>query len=103
MNRVEQLKKFLEEDPNDPFNLYALALEYQKTDRTLALRLFKQLTHEHPDYLATYYPMAKLYADLDDRGSACKAYEAGIEKSRQQQNMKALRELQAAYDELRFE
>ena len=31
-SRIEQLKQFAKEDPNDPFNKYALALEYQKTD-----------------------------------------------------------------------
>lgn len=29
-NRIEQLKEFLIEDPNDPFLIYALGLEYVK-------------------------------------------------------------------------
>lgn len=103
MTRLEQLKKFLEEDPVDPFNIYALAIEYQKTDHSVALRLFKQLLHEYPDYLATYYHLAKLYQGLDQKENALKIFAVGIEKSRQLNEAKALRELQAAYDELVFE
>jgi lipoprotein NlpI len=38
MTRLEQLHQFLQEDPADPFNLYALAIEYQKTDIPHALK-----------------------------------------------------------------
>ena len=102
MNRLDQLKKFLEEDPHDPFNIYALALEYQKTDRSIALRLFNQLIHEYPDYLATYYHLAKLYQELNQKENAIKIFENGIERSRALKEMKTMRELQSAYDELLF-
>ena len=32
MDRLGQLKQFVAEEPDDPFNAYALALEYLKTD-----------------------------------------------------------------------
>jgi tetratricopeptide (TPR) repeat protein len=103
MTRLEQLRKFLEDDPGDPFNIYALALEYQKTDHSVALRLFKQLILEHPDYLATYYHLAKLYQELDEKENATKIYKAGIKKATEINDRKALQELQSAFQELLFE
>jgi tetratricopeptide (TPR) repeat protein len=103
MNRLEQLHRFLEEDPNDPFNTYALALEYQKTDTTKALTLFTALINTHPDYVPTYYHLGKLYADLHQKEDALNTFKAGIEKAKQVNDAKALRELSAAKMETEFE
>ena len=51
---LTQLKIFYEEDPSDPFNLYALAMEYLKTDTAESGRLFEILLHDHSYYLPTY-------------------------------------------------
>jgi tetratricopeptide (TPR) repeat protein len=103
MTRLEQLRKFLEDDPADPFNIYALALEYQKTDHSIALRLFKQLILEHPEYLATYYHLGKLYQSLEQKDNAIKVFNAGVEKARAQRNAKSVQELQNALSEVLFE
>ena len=55
MNRLLQLQKFYEEDPNDPFNLYGLALEISKNDREQGYTLFQQLISGFPDYVPAYY------------------------------------------------
>jgi tetratricopeptide (TPR) repeat protein len=103
MTRLEQLHQFLEEDPTDPFNLYALALEYQKHDVAHAQRYFEQLVREHENYLPVYYTLGKLYAGEGQTELAMKVLEKGIVKAREQQEGKTLRELRTALDELMFE
>jgi len=100
MNRLEQLAQFLQEEPDDPFNIYALALEYQKTDATKAKALFDELLEKHPAYIPTYYHAGNLYIALERIDDAIVIFEKGISEARKQNALKALRELQAVYDEL---
>lgn len=101
--RLQQLLSFLEEDPDDPFTLYAIALEYQKMQDEKALYYFDKLLLEHPDYVATYYHAAQFYLDLGFKEKAEQTYTSGIEKAKSQQNALALRELQNAYNQYLFE
>lgn len=101
--RLEQLLQFLKEEPNDPFLLYAVAMEYSKTDISKALSFYEKLLNEYPDYIATYYHAAKLFAELGDRDKAEHTFITGIEKAKSQQEALALRELQNAYNEFLFE
>lgn len=100
MNRLEQLTQFLQEDPNDPFNVYALALEYQKTDATKARALYDQLLEIHPTYIPAYYHAGNLYVTLNLTERAIRIFEKGIDEARKQNATKAMRELQSVYDEL---
>lgn len=100
MNRLEQLTQFLQDDPNDPFTLYALALEYQKTDMIKAKALFDQLLEKHPEYIPTYYHAGNLYVTLQRIDDAVRIFEKGIAVARKQNAVKAMRELQSVYDEL---
>ncbi len=103
MNRVAQLEEFLKEDPRDPFNYYALALEYLKQDVPRARQLFEQLLHEFPEYLPTYYPYAHLLIEASDVLQAEEIFQKGIAMARQLVNAKTLCELQAAYNDWLFE
>jgi len=102
-SRIEQLQQFVNEDPTDPFNLYALALEYQKTDERSAVDIFNRLLLEHAEYVPTYYHLGKLYQELTEIEKALHVFEQGIEVARKQNDLKALRELQAARQELLFD
>lgn len=103
MTRLEQLQQFLQEDPNDPFNLYSLALEYLKTDAKETARLFELLVAQHPSYLPTYYHFGKLCQDLGNREKALDILSRGIDVARAQNAHKALRELQSAHQEILFD
>jgi Tfp pilus assembly protein PilF len=103
MSRLEMLIRDFEEDPKDPFNIYALAIEYLKTDREKSRSLFEILMDQHPDYVPTYYHAAKLYQDLNARDRAISTYEKGMLVATNQGEQKAYRELRAAYDELMFD
>src|SRR5690606_23660876 len=101
--RLQQLFSFLEDDPNDPFTLYAIALEYRKLQDEKAHHYFEKLLHEHPEYVATYYHAAQFYRDLGMKEKAGHIYQSGIKKAKSQQNALALRELQNAYNQFLFE
>jgi tetratricopeptide (TPR) repeat protein len=100
---LEQLLQFVHEEPEDPFNLYAVAVEYLKLDSSKALPFFDILVSDHPDYVPTYYTFGKF---LQQRGELKKAklvYEAGIEKATKKNDIKAIGELRNALSELEFE
>lgn len=94
--RIQQLIRFVQEEPNEPFNIYALAMEYVGSQPAQARRYFDQLLTEHPDYLPTYYHAAALYAELDERERAAELYDKGIVLARAQQNQKTVLELERA-------
>lgn len=102
-NRLDQLLAYYKEDPNDPFNIYALALEYLKHDVAKAKEYFELLLKEHEGYVATYYHAAKLYQDRNEKEKAAEVYEKGIAIAKRLNELKAARELQSAYDEMMFE
>jgi len=99
-SRIQQLEGFVNEDPNDPFNLYALALEHSKSDSSKAVDIFNQLLKKHPDYIPTYYQLGKLYIDLSKNEKALGVFDSGIRIATDKKDYKALRELQSARQEL---
>lgn len=94
-NRIQLLRQYVREEPGDPFNVYALAMEFMDDDPAQARDLLDQLLTEHPDYLATYYHAAALCAETN-RPKATQLYEQGIELARRQGNEKTRLELQRA-------
>lgn len=92
-SRLNQLLQFYNEDPNDPFNIYALANEYKTSDQQNALKYFEILVKNHAEYIATYYHLAHLYIDLDMEELAKKTFEKGIEIAMKNNEYFALREL----------
>ena len=99
-DRIQLLEQFIAEDPNDPFNYYALGLEYMKKDVNKALDVFKNLVADHADYVATYYQLAKLYEYMGQRTNAVTTYNKGIEISMRQHDLKTLQELRSALEAL---
>lgn len=94
--RIQQLIRFVQEEPDEPFNVYALAMEFMKDQPEQARLYFDQLLVRFPDYLPTYYQAAALYAERDERGKAAELYEKGIGLAQTQANQKALLELKRA-------
>ncbi len=98
-NRLDQLLRYYEEDPNDPFTLYAIATEYRFIDLEKSLFYYQKLLSEHPDYIGTYYHAGKLYAEMGLFDQAEETFQKGIELSKARGERNAHRELQAAYRE----
>lgn len=103
MSRLEILLQHLEEDPHDPFNIYAVAMEYMKTDINKAVKFLLLLLHEHEDYLPTYYHLGKLKQQLGHTEAAKRVFAKGIEKAEKAGEFKTLRELQNALAEVEYE
>ncbi len=101
--RIQQLQKYLSEDPNDPFTKYALALEFQEDQPEKATDLFDDLLRNHPDYHGTYYHAAALFAEMDEREKARDIYEKGLTILEAKNEPNALRELKNAYQNFLFE
>jgi Tfp pilus assembly protein PilF len=99
-SRLEQLFKFLKDDPNDPFTLYAIATEYRQTDKEKALSYYERLLAEHENYVGTYYHAAKLYEELGQNDVAEQTYKKGMQVSRKEGNLHAFSELQQAYNKM---
>ena len=97
MSRIPQLLEYLKNTPEDAFLNYALALEYIKSGQPEeGLRYFEHLTATQPDYIGTYYHLAKLYIHLGRREDAETTYTKGIEIAKRLQDQHALAELQNA-------
>lgn len=96
-NRLEILRQFVAEEPQAPFNHYALATELSKIDKTETRQIFEYLLKNHADYLATYYHLGALYVELGENQLAEETYLAGIELARTTGNEKTLKELKGAY------
>jgi len=99
MNKIEELKKFLEKSPQDPFLHYALTMEYVKLkDYVTAKSSFERLINDFPDYVGTYYHFGKLLELLKNQDQALLIYEKGMAIARAKRNFHALNELQGAYN-----
>jgi tetratricopeptide (TPR) repeat protein len=103
MTRLETLLAFYEEDPNDPFTIYAIAMEYEKTAISQALTFYQRLLTQHPDYTGTYYHAARLYASVNRRQEADDIYRKGLEITKNLGKNKDFQELQGAYTDFLFE
>lgn len=100
---LANLLAFYEEDPTDPFNAYALAIEYSKSDPGEAARFFDLLLEKHSDYLPTYYHAGAFFAAMEKTERAEEIYRKGVELALVQKNAKAHRELLAAFNNFKDE
>ena len=101
MDRIARLKEFLAANPNDSFVQHALALEYVKAgDDAEARKLFENVLNKDENYTGSYYHLAKLLERNDEKESAIKWYEMGMLKAKENGDMHAYNELQAALDDL---
>ena len=79
MSRIDALKGFLEEDPNDSFSRYALAMEYLKLGQhDVGIAEFNTIVEKDPDYVATYYQLAKAYEREGRSAEAVQTYQKGL-------------------------
>ena len=103
MDRIERLKDFLKENPADNFLQHALALEYIKLgDKEQARHIFEDILDRDPDYVGSYYHLAKLLEAQGENDLAINWYEKGMEAAKKVGDNHAYGELRSAYEELKF-
>lgn len=101
MDRINKLLDFLKENPDDNFLRHALALEYVKLgDDATAKKLFIDILTESPQYIGSYYHLAKLLERNNEINFAIEYYEKGMAAAKMAKDNHSYNELQAAYEDL---
>lgn len=101
MERIERINEFLKVNPNDNFLLHALALEYIKLGNDAdAKPLFEKILTQSPNYIGSYYHLAKLLERIGATNEAITWYEKGMAAAKAAKDQHAFNELQAAYEDL---
>jgi hypothetical protein len=102
-DRIRNLEQWIIEDPNEPFNKYALALELSALNPGRSSILFDELLLNHIDYLPAYYTGGVFFLNQELTDKAMRIFESGIQLAENQNNRKALKELQTALDNLKLD
>lgn len=103
MNRVELLENYCKDFPEDPFNWYALALEYANINIHRSLALHEKIFVDFPNYTPNYYHLAQRYQELGQTEQAKQCYEKGLAVIEKSKEAKAWSELSNAYQNFLFE
>lgn len=94
MNRIEQIRQMLQEEPDDLFLRYALGLELKKIDQFQeAIEVFESLP---PSYLPRYYQLGKIHEDMSRVEEAIAVYKQGELLARSVGDLKTANELAEA-------
>ncbi|MFN7115301.1 MAG: tetratricopeptide repeat protein [Saprospiraceae bacterium] len=102
--RLQQLEALLESSPTDSFLLFAIAKEQEKLEEEVkALSYYNKLLQLDPQYVGTYYHLAKLYEKRGQFTEALEIYEKGMQIARQLGDQHALAELSSAKMNLELE
>ena len=102
-DRLRKLQEFYNEEPNNPFLIYGLAMEYEKIDLNKAIEYYLILLEDHPDYLPTYYQLGHIFWEQDELEKAEEIFKKGISLAQEQKNQKTLHELKSAHVNLQME
>ncbi len=101
MDRIAFLTEFIQSNPHDLFSKHALALEWIKQgDDDHALKLFHEILSIDPQYVGSYYHMAKLQERVQGGQAAMDTYHLGIKVAESIHDQHALRELKSALQQL---
>lgn len=101
MSRIEAIKKIVEQQPDDPFARYGLAMEYKNAGRAEeANAAFAELAARNPDYVPQYLMHGNLLAAMHRLAEARAVFERGIAAARKKGDAHAAGELQQALDAL---
>jgi Tfp pilus assembly protein PilF len=94
---IRRLAGFLQNNPNDIFTKFALALELLKAgESTKAKVLFESVLRQDPEYTGVYYHLGKLYQHTGRNEDAARLYRKGVEIADKQGKNRTKSELQEA-------
>jgi Tfp pilus assembly protein PilF len=101
MDKAAMLNEILQQDPQNAFARYGLAMEYAgRGDAATAMAEFDRLLEYHPDYTAGYFMAAQTLAKTGDNDRAKAYLEKGLASAQRTGNQHAYREMQAMLDDL---
>jgi tetratricopeptide (TPR) repeat protein len=94
MERVDQIREMLGDEPLDPFLHYALGLELaKKQNYQEAIAAFQKVVQLDESYIAAYYQIAIIFIHLDIVDVARTYIEKGIHQAEIKKDTKARGEL----------
>ena len=97
--RLETLKSMAEQNPNDSFSRYGLAMEYANTgDMEQAILEYRKLMEVNPNYAAAYYHAGRALKKLGRIEEARETYDRGIGVTTTIGDLHTKSEIQAALD-----
>lgn len=101
MDRINKLQEYLKASPTDSFLRHALALEFIKISNDAEARnLFEEILQHDPQYVGSYYHLAKLLERTGDSELAIEWYEKGMAAAKKAGDQHSYNELQASYEDL---
>lgn len=101
MNRIARIQEMLKENPQDLFLRHALALEWIKLGNEAEARaLFEAILTDAPNYIGSYYHLAKLLERMGETTLAISWYEKGMDAAKTGKDQHSYNELQSAYEDL---
>jgi predicted Zn-dependent protease len=101
MDRAAMLKEILQENPEDTFARYGLAMEYSKAgDVDAAMQEFRHLLQQSPDYTPGYFMAAQALARAERTEEARQMLRDGIASAVRTNNAHARSEMEAMLEEL---
>lgn len=97
ISRYEQIIQMLEQEPNDVFLNYALAMEFiSANDYSAAKQQLEKTLQLNATYLPCFYQLGQVAEKLSSFDVAIAYYKQGIEVAKAQHNTKAMGELNEA-------
>ena len=97
MSRLDQLLVMLNEEPQDAFLRYAVAIEYASAGNLQeGISRIESLITDLPEYLGAYYQLGQLYEQIAETEKALDVYRRGAVVAKKQNNTKTLGELNTA-------
>lgn len=101
MDKVAAFTEILEQNPEDAFARYGLAMEYLRRNQIdRALEQFDELKERQPDYTAGYQMAAQTLVRSGRVDEAIERLELGISCAQRTGNRHAQSEMQAMLEEL---
>lgn len=102
-SRLDELKKFLDEDPTDAFTHYAIAMEYAALGRPAdAAAKYREVIALDPNYVAAYHQLALLLRHRGQHEEAAAVLEEGIRIATESGEAHAVKEMEELLQDLGF-
>lgn len=99
--RREMLEEFVEQDPDDSFSRYALALELEKEGREMeAIPQLQEVIARDANYVAAYYHLGRVLARMGQVEEARAVYRRGLDAAAASNDQRTRGEIQEALDML---
>ncbi len=101
-DRLAKLNQLLAKTPDDPFLLYAIALEHKKSGNLAeALRQLQLTLQKDPAYIAAYLQMGQTHVQAGDIAAGRLAFTDGIAAARKKGDTHAASEMEQMLGMLR--